>query len=158
MEETGKRTNEEKGAGENDEEKPEAKRLKTDGALVPVKASDGIKNALEELKQSMGPQYRRDAMGRMLVEDGLSRMLPQCTCDNRPYHSFGDLVRFECEFHKSKRDRLWSEDDETRMDALAEERLFRVHPDDEPLIRFFEKCCFADCRNSLKRSVQTSGA
>lgn len=99
MEETGKRTNDEKGAGENDEEKPEAKRLKTDGALVPVKASDGIKNALEELKQSMGPQYRRDAMGRMLVEDGLSRMLPQCTCDNRPYHSFGDLVRFECEFH-----------------------------------------------------------
>ena len=28
------------------------------------------------------------------------------------------------------------------MDALAEERLFRVHPDDEPLIRFLEKCCF----------------
>ena len=38
MAETGKRTNEEKGAVGNDEEKPEAKRVKTDGALVPVPA------------------------------------------------------------------------------------------------------------------------
>lgn len=30
-----------------------------------------------DVSSSMGPQYHRDAMGRVLVEDGLARMLPQ---------------------------------------------------------------------------------